>query len=116
MQTKVGVRNILICLNFLMSIANKFDDALEDDQRVDWVEISTLGPDLLKIPNFIEAIKNVPAEFNDLDDSEKQEIKANIAEKFDLSNEKTEQAIEYSFQFGIEIAVYALRMKTVMAA
>ena len=109
---KIGISNIRVIILFGLAIGQKVANALEDG-KVNFVEVISFTPEITKIPNVAEAVKRAPAEFLDLDESEKLELVTMVQKEFDLDNDTVEEAIEESFDFALSGLRYGLRMSKI---
>lgn len=111
---KLGIENLKIIIGTGLEFQQAATAALEDDGKIDFVEGMSFLPQLTKIPNTVEAAKKAPAEFLDLDDSEKAELSQYFSKRFDIVEDKIEEAIELSFEYALDTASYVLKMQRLL--
>ena len=100
MSEKLGIEKIKNALISSITLGEKIEKNLSDDGKLSWAEALSIGVssvgDIVKIA---QSAKEIKAEFLDLDESEKQEIKEIISNELDLENDKLENIIEKAFDF-----------------
>lgn len=90
----MGTKETIEAIDFLFDIADAVLASTRDDGKI------TIGdaPKFLKLaigaPKGIGGIQDVPKELTDLDGTEMAEITAHIADRFDISDDGLEAAIE----------------------
>lgn len=111
----MGIENIKIVLKFVIGLGERVDVVTREDsaggKQITTAEWLGSLNQLLGVPAVIKAIPNVDDEFMDIDDTEKEELKAWVAEEFDIANDKLEETIEIAFNIVIELALIARSFK-----
>ena len=100
---ETGIEKIKEALNTCIEVGTKIDQALVDDGKISIVEGIGIGIKALKFIQVAKNIKEIKAEFFDLDENEKTELKLFVAAKLELSNKEAEMWIEKAFDTLLEI-------------
>lgn len=103
MSEKLGIENLKGAAIALINTGEKIDVALEDG-KVSGMEAINIS--ITSIPALYNVAKNgkqIKAEFNDLDDDERAELKADVAAELDLRNDYVEAKIEKGFNLGVAL-------------
>ena len=97
---KMGVQNIKEVVVFTCELVKGFVDTFEDKKIsiTDLVHFAAAGK---AFPAAIADLKEVKAEYADLDDAERLEIITAVKEKFDIPDDLVEKFIEKCFRAGI---------------
>lgn len=102
-----GIDGIKAVLEFGFNLASRIKDITAEDsaggKKVTIIEIVGSLSLLKNIPEIIRVIPELQQEYFDLDDTEVSELKAYFADRFNLSNDKAEAAIEAAW--GIVLAI-----------
>jgi len=106
---KLGIAKLRIAILFALSFTQKTAAGAADG--FDWTDVSGMIPDLLQIPAIVKDSKELVAEFKDLDETEKNELSAEVSEKFDLPNDQTEMYIEEALKATLYITSLVNRFK-----
>lgn len=100
----LGVDNIKKTIGAIISIGVSIIKAKADDDKISMSE--AIGITVGSIPKVFNSVKNFGAvreEYNDLDDTEREDIKLWVREEFDLSNDYVEEKIEAGFEAIVAI-------------
>lgn len=107
---KVGIQNLSALIMFGLTLGQKGYEALEDG-KLDFTEILDFIGEARKVPEVKVAIERAPEELADLDMEEQAEIYRLVQEKFDLPNDKVEQAIEIGLRVVLSFVSGAVEVK-----
>jgi len=95
-----GIKETKEALLFGISLAMAIDESTQDGFQ--WTDILNLIPTLSKFPAALANIEKVPAELNDLDETERLELAQEI-EKLDFKSDSSEKIAEQSLRITLEI-------------
>ena len=100
---KLGIDKILASLLAAVHIANTVDESLEDQRitPVEWGQISLTG---FQFAWTLVKIKEIRAQFLDLDQEEKDQLITALAAELDLTNEKAEILVEKIFMILLQLS------------
>lgn len=85
-------------------------DSVIADGKVDGLELTQYINTIFSVKPGIEGIKEIPAEFNDLDDNERQQVKQALATSLKLRNEQAEALTEEGFDLALRIAQFVIKV------
>lgn len=88
-----GISQTQDVVRFAAKLGNAAGRILQDD-KFTWTEIVEVIPALLELPNAISGISEVPGEFADLDEAEKNQLAEFLANEFDIPQDQLEMAVE----------------------
>lgn len=106
MSEKLGIENLKEACITLINTGEKIDQALEDGKVSGMEAISISVTSVPGIFNIVKQGKVIKAEFKDLDDDERSELKAAIASELDLQNDYVEAKIEKGFNVAIALGEF----------
>lgn len=95
---KLGINNLKEAAIGVINLGEKIDQALED-RKISGMEAINIS--ITAIPVVFNDIKNrkeIVAEFEDLDETEKQDLIDTVAAELDLNNDYAERKIEAGFK------------------
>jgi hypothetical protein len=103
----MGTESIKALVGFGFDVANKIKDITAEDsaggKKITITEvIGSIGL-ITKIPALIRYAPEAYREWLELDDSETVELKAFFADRFDLNNDKVEDAVEAAWNIVLSI-------------
>ena len=114
MDNKLGIQNLKIVIGAAIEMYQQIDASLAD-KKISIGEGISFLPQLANLPNAVEAAKRAPAEILDLDQEEQKEIFNYFAQRFDIANDKVEEAIELSLHYALQTASYGLQMNRLLS-
>lgn len=97
-----GIEKLKKALGAVIGLGMTTVESLEDDKITtgEWVKISFSA---LKLAAALRDIKGLKLEWNDLSESEKEELKSYANTEFDIPNDETEAFIEEAFAVLLSI-------------
>lgn len=106
MENKQSVENTISVISFLGTLAKSIQGALANDNKISFVEVIGMVPDLIKLPGVLAAIKDVPAELTDeITAEEKAQLVATIKATGCIP-EKASAAVEDGLKIMIDLKNY----------
>ena len=105
-----GIKETLEAVDAVCSLANALDASLSDDGKFTAGDLPKFLSPAMKLPKAVAGISRIPAELNDLNDDEKQDIKSKVEESLQLEA-NTELIIELSMQILFDIQSLAVLIK-----
>jgi len=97
-----GITNIkamiAVALGFSRELMNTFQDG-----KFQMSELFNFIDDFAKIPEVVKSWPAIKKEFNDLDNTERQELLKYFAAEFDIPNDKIEAFVEAALQNAISL-------------
>lgn len=93
----MGVENLKKVLAFVLRLSNKVDEVTQDG--IQWTDVLSLLPNLVESVGVLKVGKTAWAEFNDLDDLERDDVLGYVKNEFDIADEKLEGVVESAFEF-----------------
>jgi hypothetical protein len=109
MSEKKGIMNIIVVMDALIAIGMDVAEALED-KKLSWLEGVGLANNVPAVFGAINAATELPDEFRDLDDAERDHIVAHFAEKFDLPSDELEEKLERVFAIAIGLGAQVVEI------
>lgn len=103
-----GIEKMKVVLMFIINLGERFEKITREDspggKKVTWGEV--LGSALLlkDVPSLIKAIPELKAEFLDLDETEKQELKDYVKVELDLEDDAVEKMIEKAWNTLVSLS------------
>ena len=99
----IGTKDIEEMLDFALSLFSAIQKAAED-REFTVTDLRFFVEPLRKIYAAVEGADNIPAEWNDLSDEEKERLSLFFKERFDIPDDELEQFIEKVFAFLLELS------------
>ena len=109
----MGIKDLKELVVFMAVMGNAVDQATKDGFQA--ADIGLVVPAFMKAPEAFAGIENVPAEFKDLDDAEKDEIVKAVKENLDLADDVLEGIVEDAFAMVLGIVSLAGKIKAARA-
>jgi len=98
----LGYQNLKEVIFFIGSLGNGFGKAMEDD-KWDIGDAIHFLPAMRDLFPAISDIGSVDDELLDLDDTEKESLKAEVIQHFDIPQDNVEQFIERALGVGLDL-------------
>lgn len=92
-MSKLGIDNLKKVAEVAFAFQAEGAKAMEDG-RFQLIETLGFTDEFMQLPEAVNAAKLVPAELEDLDETERNELADYIQEKFDIANDEVEAKIE----------------------
>lgn len=96
----MGIENLKKLVAFACAFTKEIANALADG-KFQVTEVFGFFDEIMQIPGIVKSFPEIGKEIKDLTAEERQELYLYIQEKFDLSNDATEAAIENSLNFAL---------------
>ena len=113
MEGIYGVEELKKAVTIAIRLGQSITEALEDE-KITFLEGASIGigagMDAIKV---VKNAKQIWNEIQDLQESELAEIRAHVAEKFDIPNDKLEETITETLIFILNIANFGAKMGTI---
>ena len=97
-----GIEKIKKALGSVIKVAEKYDEAKEDNKVTAW-EWAGIGFSAVGLIGAVKDRKEILDEYKDLDDAERDELHTYFVEEFDIRNDEVEAKIEKGFEFLLKI-------------
>ena len=108
-----GVEKLKKALSFGITVVVKVDEVTQDGWQ--WIPDSVaLFPTLIEIPGLIRDGKEIWAEFQEVDDDEKQELLTFAKEKFNILDDELENVVESVFDWFYQTALTQSVIRTAL--
>jgi hypothetical protein len=114
--------NINVGINDLKDVAlagaafgNAIYSAIADDGKINLADAAKFFTPVMKLPAAISGIGNVPAEIDDLQESEIEEIKKLIADELDIKT-NVEEIVTYSIELIWQVKELVEKIKAAKTA
>lgn len=107
----IGVVNLKRSIVFSLDLAEQIVTASKNG--IKWTDAFGFIDEIMEIPVLIKTSKEIYAELQDLTVEERGQLNAEIAEEFDLDNDKVEEIVQYSIDvaFGVVQLVNAIKQR-----
>ena len=99
--TKLGIENLKKGIKFMLDLAKQIETSGKDGWK--WSDCFAFIPELLLIPGIAKSGKDMLAELNDLDPSERADLDAFVQAEFNISSLKVESVVESAFDTALSI-------------
>lgn len=96
-------------LAFLGSFVSVTDSVLADN-KVDVLELTQYFNTIFTIKPAIEGVKEIPAEFADLDNTERAQLTQALAASLKLRNEQAEALTEEGFDLALRMSQFIIKV------
>lgn len=103
---ELGYKNSYEILSTLLSFHVAYDNAKNDDGKVDVKDLAHLIAPLSKLPAAISDAKVAIDEFKDLDQAEKGNLMAALATEYDIADDKLEIKVEEGIALIIQLGKF----------
>lgn len=108
-MTTMGIKESSELLRFLGNFVGTTDKVLADG-KVSVPELIQYYDTITNIRPAVEGIRSVPLELADLDDAERGQLTAVLAESLDLRNDQAEDLVEDGFDLVLRLGAYIKRV------
>ena len=99
----MGIENIKEVLLFVCKLTDGFVKSLADG-KFNFADALNFYPAAQSFPAAIKDIKQLPAEYKDMDAGEKAQLVAYVQDEFDIPDDKIEEYIERAFALALDLA------------
>lgn len=106
----MGIKEVQDLLIFVCKLAEGFVKTL-DDKKFNVLELVNFVPAVTALPAAISGIEDIPAELVDMDDAEREELLAAIADEFDIDADEVEEFVEDALGVVLSLVQLILRIK-----
>ena len=98
----VGIKETKELVKAMLMLGNSAGMALADG-KFDWSELGLFVAPLGSLPAALSGLQDLPKEWQDMDDSERDELMKYVQDEFDIPQDNIEEMVEKALQAGILI-------------